>query len=134
MTEIGRLLTAMVTPFNQSGEVDYGQARKLAKSLINSGSDGLVIGGTTGEAPSMSSDEKIRLFAEVKEEVGETATVIAGTSDNYHHGSLEMSKEAASTGVDALLLTVPSYNKPSQEGLYCRITYTQYVVCVLQEA
>ena len=118
MAEIGRLLTAMITPFDQAGEVDYGQARKLAKGLVNSGSDGLVIGGTTGESPSMSDDEKIRLFAEVKEEVGDSAAVVAGTTDNNHRKSAEISKEAEAVGADALLLTVPAYNKPSQEGLY----------------
>ena len=118
MAEIGRLLTAMITPFDQAGELDYGQARKLAKGLVNSGSDGLVIGGTTGESPSMSDDEKIRLFAEVKEEVGDSAAVVAGTTDNNHRKSAEISKEAEAVGVDALLLTVPAYNKPSQEGLY----------------
>ena len=66
MVEIGRLLTAMITPFDESGEVDYRQARNLARGLIDSGNDGLVIGGTTGESPSMTDDEKIRLFAEVK--------------------------------------------------------------------
>ena len=118
MAEIGRLLTAMITPFDEEGEVDYGQARKLAKGLINSGSDGLVIGGTTGEAPSMSDDERLRLFAEVKEEVGESAAVVAGTTDNNHRKSVEISQEAEKVGVDGLLLTVPAYNKPQQEGLY----------------
>ena len=118
MVEIGRLLTAMITPFGEGGEVDYKQARKLARGLINSGSDGLVIGGTTGESPSMSTEEKIRLFAEVKEEVGNEASVIAGTTDNYHRGSLDLSIEAEKVGVDGLLLTVPAYNKPPQEGLY----------------
>ena len=118
MAEIGRLLTAMITPFDQAGELDYGQARKLAKGLVNSGSDGLVIGGTTGESPSMSDDEKIRLFAEVKEEVGDSAAVVAGTTDNNHRKSAEISREAEAVGVDALLLTVPAYNKPPQEGLY----------------
>jgi len=108
----------MVTPFDDDGEINYKKARKLAKALINSGSDGLVIGGTTGESPSMSDDEKIRLFAEVKEEVGEQATVIAGTTDNNHRKSIELSKEAEAVGVDALLLTVPAYNKPPQDGLY----------------
>ncbi len=118
MVEIGRLLTAMITPFGEGGEVDYKQARKLARGLINSGSDGLVIGGTTGESPSMSTEEKIRLFAEVKEEVGSDASVIAGTTDNHHRGSLDLSIEAEKVGVDGLLLTVPAYNKPPQEGLY----------------
>ena len=118
MVEIGRVLTAMVTPFDEDGELDYSQARKLARALVNSGSDGLVIGGTTGESPSMSDDEKIRLFAEVKEEVGSGASVIAGTTDNNHRNSIELSREAEKVGVDALLLTVPAYNKPPQEGLY----------------
>ena len=118
MVEIGRLLTAMITPFDEEGEIDYGQARKLAKGLINSGSDGLVIGGTTGESPSMSDEEKVRLFAEVKEEVGDQAAVIAGTTDNNHRKSVALSKEAEGVGVDGLLLTVPAYNKPQQEGLY----------------
>ncbi len=118
MAEIGRLLTAMVTPFDEDGGIDYPKARELAKALTNSGTDGLVIGGTTGEAPSMSDDEKIRLFAEVKEAVGEDAAVIAGTTDNNHRKSIELSQEAEKVGVDALLLTVPAYSKPPQEGLY----------------
>ena len=118
MVEIRRLLTAMITPFDEEGEIDYEQARKLAKGIIDSGSDGLVIGGTIGEAPSMSDEEKLRLFGEVKEEVGAQAAVIAGTTDNNHRKSVELSREAEKVGVDGLLLTVPAYNKPSQEGLY----------------
>ncbi len=118
MAEIGRLLTAMVTPFNDDGEIDYTKARQLARALLDSGSDGLVIGGTTGESPSMSDDEKIRLFAEVKEEIGEEGAVIAGTTDNNHRKSIELSVEAEKVGADGLLLTVPAYNKPTQEGLY----------------
>jgi 4-hydroxy-tetrahydrodipicolinate synthase len=108
----------MITPFDQQGEVSYVQARKLARGLVDSGSDGLVIGGTTGEAPSMSDAEKIRLFAEVKEEIGDSAVVIAGTTDNNHRKSIALSMEAERVGVDGLLLTVPAYNKPQQEGLY----------------
>ena len=118
MSDFGRLLTAMITPFHEDGSIDYPQARALAKGLTESGTDGLVIGGTTGEAPSMSDDEKIRLFAEVKEEVGDSASVIAGTTDNNHKKSIEISQEAEKVGVDGLLLTVPAYNKPPQEGLY----------------
>ena len=118
MVEIGRLLTAMITPFDENGDLSYTQARKLARILIDSGADGLVIGGTTGESPSMSDEEKIRLFAEVKEEVGDRAAVIAGSTDNNHRKSVEISKEAEKVGVDALLLTVPAYNKPTQEGLF----------------
>lgn len=118
MVKFGRLLTAMVTPFDESGEIDYVQARKLSRALMRSGSDGLVIGGTTGESPSMSDEEKLRLFAEVKEEVGTEAAVIAGTVDNNHRKSLTLSIEAEKIGVDGLLLTVPAYNKPQQEGLF----------------
>ena len=118
MADPGRLLTAMVTPFTEDGEVNYSGARALAKGLLASGSDGLVIGGTTGEAPSMNDEERLRLFAEVKEEIGERGSVIAGTTDNNTRNSIELSKEAEQVGVDALLLTVPAYNKPPQEGLF----------------
>ena len=118
MVDFGRLLTAMVTPFDSKGNVHYAQAKILARALVDTGSDGLVIGGTTGEAPSLSDDEKIRLFAEVKEEVGSDVTIIAGTTDNNHRKSITLSKEAESVGVDGLLLTVPSYSKPTQDGLY----------------
>ena len=118
MTEIGRLITAMVTPFDDKGAVDYDQAKRLAKALLDSGSDGLVITGTTGEGPTLSSEEKIRLYAEVKEAIGSRGAVIAGTTDNDTAKSIELSAEAEAVGVDALLLTVPAYNKPPQEGLY----------------
>jgi|TARA_Y100000815_G_scaffold272140_1_gene300362 4-hydroxy-tetrahydrodipicolinate synthase len=108
----------MITPFDSDGNINFPQARKLAKGLVASGTDGLVIGGTTGESPSMSDDEKVQLFAEVKEAVGDTATVIAGTTDNNHRKSVELSIEAEKVGADGLLLTVPAYNKPTQEGLY----------------
>ena len=118
MTEIGRLITAMVTPFDEKGAVDYDQAKRLAKALLDSGSDGLVITGTTGEGPTLSAEEKIRLYAEVKEAIGSRGAVIAGTTDNDTAKSIELSAEAESVGADALLLTVPAYNKPPQEGLY----------------
>ncbi len=118
MTEIGRLITAMVTPFDEKGAVDYEQAKRLANALLDSGSDGLVITGTTGEGPTLSSEEKIRLYAEVKEAIGSRGAVIAGTTDNDTAKSIELSAEAESVGADALLLTVPAYNKPPQEGLY----------------
>ncbi len=118
MTEIGRLITAMVTPFDEKGAVDYEQAKSLANALLDSGSDGLVITGTTGEGPTLSAEEKIRLYAEVKEAIGSRGAVIAGTTDNDTAKSIELSAEAESVGADALLLTVPAYNKPPQEGLY----------------
>ena len=118
MAEIGRLLTAMVTPFDDQGEVDYAQARRLAQALLDSGSGGVVVSGTTGEAPTLTHDEKLRLFAEVKDAVDGRGVVIAGTGTYATAESIELSKEAAQRGVDGLLLTVPYYNRPTQEGLY----------------
>mgnify|MGYP000918279053 CR=1 FL=1 len=118
MNNIGRLLTAMVTPFDQEGNVDFQRASELSKALVKSGSDGLVIGGTTGEAPTLSYDEKLQLFSIVKKSVGPEISVIAGTTDNNTQVSIDLSKDAEKLGVDGLLLTVPAYNKPTQEGLY----------------
>ena len=114
----GRLLTAMVTPFNQEGGVDYEQARKLALALLDSGSDGLVVVGTTGESPTITWDEEFRLFKEIKQAVGGRGSVVAGTGSNNTSEALEATREAEKIGVDACLLVVPYYNKPSQEGLY----------------
>ncbi|MBI1885046.1 MAG: 4-hydroxy-tetrahydrodipicolinate synthase [Chloroflexi bacterium] len=116
--EIGRLLTAMVTPFDEEGHVDYEQAKRLAVSLLDSGSDGLVLAGTSGEAPTLSHDEKLRLFAEVKGALGDRGAVVAGTGTYNTAESIGLSQEAERTGVDALLLTVPYYNRPEQEGLF----------------
>ncbi len=116
--EIGRLLTAMVTPFDQEGRVDYAQAQRLALALLDSGSDGVVLAGTSGEAPTLSSDEKLKLFAEVKAAVDGRGAVIAGTGTYNTAESIELSLEAARAGVDALLLTCPYYSKPGQEGLF----------------
>ena len=116
--EIGRLLTAMVTPFDGDGAVDYEQAQRLARALLDSGSDGLVVAGTTGEAPTLSSDEKLKLFAAVKEAVDGRGAVLAGTGTNNTAASIELSREAERADVDGLLLTAPYYNKPTQEGLY----------------
>ena len=116
--EIGRLLTAMLTPFDSEGQVDYVQAKRLALALLDSGSDGLVIAGTTGEAPTLSHDEKLRLFAEVKSAVGDRGAVLAGTSTYNTAESVELSRQAERTGVDGLLLTTPYYSKPPQEGIF----------------
>ena len=93
-------------------------SKEFAKALVDTGSDGLLIGGTTGESPSMSEDEKLELFKSVKEAVGTSASVIAGTTDNNTIASIDLSKKAEKLGVDAILLTVPAYNKPTQEGLF----------------
>ena len=118
MAEIGRLLTAMVTPFDGKGAVDYEQAKKLAHALLDSGSDGIVLSGTTGESPTLTTDEKMRLFSEVKQSIGDKGVVIAGTGTYSTAESIELSQEAEKQGVDGLLLVVPYYNKPPQEGMY----------------
>lgn len=118
MKELGRLLTAMVTPFDEKGEVDYAQARKLALALIDSGSAGVVVVGTTGESPTLVRAEEYRLFREIKETIGGRASVVAGTGSNSTAEAVEATREAEKIGVDACLLVVPYYNKPTQEGLY----------------
>ena len=118
MAELGRLITAMVTPFDEQGEVDYDQAKILAKALVASGSNGVIVSGTTGESPTLSTEEKLRLYSEVKGALGDSGAVIAGTGNYNTAESIELSKEAEQAGVDGLLLVVPYYNKPPQEGLY----------------
>ena len=118
MPEIGRLLTAMVTPFDEKGAVDFEQAKRLAHALLDSGSDGVVLSGTTGESPTLTTDEKMRLFSEVKQSVGDKGAIIAGTGTYSTAESIELSQEAEKQGVAGLLLVVPYYNKPPQEGIY----------------
>jgi 4-hydroxy-tetrahydrodipicolinate synthase len=118
MNNFGKLITAMVTPFTADNAVDYAQAQKLALALLNSGSDGLVVVGTTGESPTLTKAEEQRLFTEVKEAVGDKGKVIAGTGSNNTAEAIIATRAAEQTGVDACLLVVPYYNKPSQEGLY----------------
>jgi len=116
--DIGRLLTAMVTPFDDEGRVDYAQAQRLALALLDSGSDGVVLAGTTGEAPTLNHDEKVRLFSEVKRAVDGRGTVIAGTGTYNTAESVELSRDAERAGVDAVLLTTPYYSRPPQEGIF----------------
>ena len=118
MTSFGRLVTAMVTPFTEDGQVDYAQAIRLAKGLIASGSDSVLVSGTTGEAPTLTTEEKGRLFTQIKAAVGSTGQVIAGTSNYNTSESIEITRLAEDAGVDGALLTVPYYNKPPQEGLF----------------
>ncbi len=118
MLKLGRVLTAMVTPFDQNLQVNYHAAQELAVRLIDSGSDGLVIAGTTGESPTLSKQEKLNLFRAVVEAVGSRGTVIAGTGSYSTAESIELTREAEKTGVDGILLVAPYYNKPPQEGLY----------------
>ncbi|HZP82800.1 MAG TPA: 4-hydroxy-tetrahydrodipicolinate synthase [Chthonomonadaceae bacterium] len=114
----GQVLTAMVTPFDAQGRVNEAAAVKLVNHLLANGSDGIVVCGTTGESPTLTHDEKLRLFRLVKETVGGRGKVIAGTSSYDTASGITLTKEAAEIGVDGALLVVPPYNKPSQEGLY----------------
>ncbi|MGH2404632.1 MAG: 4-hydroxy-tetrahydrodipicolinate synthase [bacterium] len=118
MPVFGHLITAMVTPFDGSGAVDFARAAALARRLIDGGNDGLVIAGTTGESPTLSDDEKLRLFKTVKEAVGGRGKVIAGTGTYDTAHSIHLSAEAHRVGADGLLLVNPYYSRPSQDGLY----------------
>ncbi len=117
MPPFGRLLTAMVTPFRADGSVDFDQAGKLAKNLVESGTDGLVVTGTTGESPVLTPEERLGMYRAVREAVGSSAQLIAGTTNYSTAESIEAS-HAAMPYADGFLLTVPYYNKPPQEGLY----------------
>jgi 4-hydroxy-tetrahydrodipicolinate synthase len=118
MKDLGRLITAMVTPFDTEGKVDYKQAEKLALALIKSGSDGLVLSGTTGESPTLTHKEELKLYAVIKKVVGKRASIIAGTGSNSTAEAVEATQAAEKAGVDACLLVAPYYNKPTQDGLY----------------
>jgi 4-hydroxy-tetrahydrodipicolinate synthase len=117
MSDIGRLLTAMCTPFTDGGDVDYDAAQRLARLLVADGSDGVVVAGTTGESPTLTDDEKIDLLRATKEAIP-GHSVVTGTGGNDTRHSLELSERAMRAGTDALLAVVPYYNKPTQEGMY----------------
>jgi len=116
--DFGQVLTAMVTPFDSNGDVDFNAARLLVNYLIENGTEGLVVSGTTGESPTLTSEEKAALFKLVVEEAAGRVPVIAGTGSNNTRASIQLTKLAAESGVDGILLVVPYYNKPSQEGIY----------------
>lgn len=118
MAGFGRVLTAMATPFDDGGAVEYEQAKALAKRLADNGSDGIVVAGTTGESPTLTDEEKIKLFKAVKDAVGGRAKVVAGTGTNDTRHSVHLTKEAETAGADGILLVNPYYNRPSQDGLY----------------
>lgn len=111
------LLTAMVTPFDRDLRVDLGRTRDLARRLVEEGSDGLVVCGTTGECPTLTDDEKVDLFRAVTEAVGDRVQVVAGTGDNNTAHSIELTRRAEDVGVHAIMLTAPAYNKPPQDCL-----------------
>lgn len=116
MPEIGRLLTAMITPFHEDGSVNYDAAQQLASRLCEDGSDGVVLAGTTGESPTLTDDEKLELVRQVRQAIP-GRNVVAGTGSNDTRHSVELSERAMSAGADALLCVVPYYNKPPQEGM-----------------
>jgi 4-hydroxy-tetrahydrodipicolinate synthase len=117
MSRFGEVVTAMVSPFTGDGSLDVTGARRLAAHLVDHGSDGLVVCGTTGESPTLSHAEKLALVAAVLDEVGGRAAVIAGTGTYDTAESITLTREAAAIGVDACLLVTPYYSKPPQNGL-----------------
>lgn len=116
--DFGHVLTAMVTPFDANGEIDSDATHTLVQHLIDNGSDGLVVGGTTGESPTLTTEEKLKMFQTVVQAAAGRVYVIAGTGSNNTNESISLTKQAEKTGVDGIMLVTPYYNKPSQEGLY----------------
>ena len=116
-TPFGRVVTAMVTPFDASGAVDLTLAGQLARHLVEQGSDGLLVCGTTGESPTLSWQEQLQLLQAVRDAVGNDAKVLAGTGSNSTAEAVEATQQAAAAGADGALVVVPYYNKPPQEGL-----------------
>lgn len=114
----GRISTAMVTPFDNNGNIDFQKTEKLVEYLIHHGTDSIVVAGTTGESPTLTTEEKLALFKHVVSVVNKRVPVIAGTGTNNTRASIELTKKAEQTGVDAIMLVTPYYNKPNQEGIY----------------
>ncbi|MBE4908674.1 4-hydroxy-tetrahydrodipicolinate synthase [Bacillus luteolus] len=118
MINFGKVSTAMVTPFDKKGNIDFNKTTQLVNHLIQNGSDSLVVAGTTGESPTLSSEEKVALFKHVVKVVDGRIPVVAGTGSNNTYASVELTKKAQEAGVDAIMIVAPYYNKPNQEGLY----------------
>ncbi|MEM9218841.1 MAG: 4-hydroxy-tetrahydrodipicolinate synthase [Cyanobacteria bacterium P01_F01_bin.150] len=118
MTDFGRVLTAMVTPFRPDGTVNYEMAESLAINLIENGTDTLVLCGTTGESPTLTWTEEYELFKVIQASVGDRAKLMAGTGSNSTKEAIEATQKASALGFDGTLQVVPYYNKPPQEGLY----------------
>lgn len=114
----GQILTAMVTPFDHNEDIDFPATRNLINFLISNGTQGLVVSGTTGESPTLTDEEKVQLFKFTVEVVNGRVPVIAGTGSYSTKASINLTKQATDAGVDGIMLVVPYYNKPSQEGLY----------------
>ena len=116
--DFGRLLTAMVTPFLDNGEVDYAEVKRLAVHLIENGNDSILVCGTTAETPTLTHEEKVNIVKTVKEAVGERAKIVVGTGTNCTRTTIEATKEMEALGADGILVVEPYYNTPSQEGMY----------------
>ncbi len=118
MTTFGNILTAMITPFTDDGHVNFQEALRLAGYLLDNGSDGLIVCGTTGEGPNIEDRDKLELFTLIAKEYGHRATIIANTGSNSTKKSIALTKAASHTGVHGVMTVVPYYNKPNQEGCY----------------
>ena len=118
MVRFGRIATAMVTPFDRKGHIDFSKTTQLVNYLIANGSESLVVCGTTGESPTLSKEEKLALIDHVIKVVNKRVPVIAGTGSYNTYESIELTKKAENLGADAIMLVAPYYNKPNQEGLY----------------
>jgi 4-hydroxy-tetrahydrodipicolinate synthase len=114
---LGEVLTAILTPFHPDGSVNLPKFRELAAHLVDNGSDGLVVAGTTGEAPTLTDDEKVELFTAARDAVGDRATVVAGTGTYDTAHSVHLTKRAHEAGVDGILVVTPYYNKPPQRAI-----------------
>jgi len=118
MVHFGRVSTAMVTPFDKKGHIDFAKTTQLVNYLLGNGTESLVVAGTTGESPTLSKEEKLALFNHVVKVVNKRVPVIAGTGSNNTYASVELTKKAEQLGVDAIMVVSPYYNKPNQEGMY----------------
>lgn len=116
--KFGSLITAMITPFDNNLNIDYEQAGRLARYLVSNGTESIILTGTTGESPTLTNAEKEQLFLTVKEAVGHKAKILMGAGSNNTADTMEAVKKAEAMGADGVMLVVPYYNKPSQEGLY----------------
>lgn len=121
-TPFGRLLTAMITPFDSSGAVDHGTVWDLARHLVDTGNDGIVVAGTTGESPTLDVDEKVALFKAVVDAVGDRAFVVAGTGTYDTAESLQLTTRAIEVGVHGVMAVTPYYSRPPQQGLFEHFT------------
>ena len=114
----GRVGTAMVTPFDVNGNIDFDKATDLVNYLLDNGTDSLIVAGTTGESPTLTTEEKVALYRHVVEVVNGRVPVVAGTGSNNTRDSIELTKKAEKAGANAIMLVAPYYNKPDQDGLY----------------